>query len=327
MPNSIVIASNLAIGRWLAGMAVVVLTACSMAPPRNAGPEGIQVGAAPSPGFPSATGDPVSPGASQPLKPGPRGGGFYQDDGPEENPPPDLDRVPDADPRWEPLHRFANRPYVVFGREYVPATSLRPYRERGVASWYGRKFHGQKTSIGERYDMYAMTAAHPTLPLPSYARVTSVASGRSVIVRVNDRGPFHAGRIIDLSYTAAHKLGILRNGSGEVEVESILMGMEDLLQPLPDVALGEGRPADLAVNQDRGAYYVQLAAFSNYANAEGFVAQVGNQLGGNGVDVRVRQTEGVFRVVAGPYRQHAEAKSVSDQIRTAVGIDGTIRAE
>ena len=125
----------------------------------------------------------------------------------------------------------------------------------------------------------------------------------------------------------AHKLGILRNGSGEVEVESILMGMEDLLQPLPDVALGEGRPADLAVNQDRGAYYVQLAAFSNYANAEGFVAQVGNQLGGNGVDVRVRQTEGVFRVVAGPYRQHAEAKSVSDQIRTAVGIDGTIRAE
>ena len=149
---------------------------------------------------------------------------YYADDGPPANPPDGLDAVPDAVPRAEPLHRFANRPYVVLGREYVPATSLGPYREQGVASWYGRKFHGQRTSIGEVYDMYAMTAAHPTLPLPSYARVTNVATGKSVVVRVNDRGPFLHGRVIDLSYAAAYRLGIAQRGSGEVIVESVLPG-------------------------------------------------------------------------------------------------------
>src|SRR5512137_2979192 len=129
---------------------------------------------------------------------------YYKDDGPGANAPANLDSIPDAVPRAEPLHRFANRPYTVFGREYVPATTLRPYRERGIASWYGRKFHGEKTSTGEVYDMYAMTAAHPTLPIPSYARVTNPANGRSVVVRVNDRGPFLHDRVIDLSYAAAH---------------------------------------------------------------------------------------------------------------------------
>src|SRR5512144_565836 len=168
-------------------------------------------------------------------------GGYYKDDGPGETPPNNLDAIPDAQPKLEPLHRFANRPYTVFGREYVPATSLRPYKERGIASWYGRKFHGEKTSIGETYDMYAMTAAHPTLPLPSYARVTNVMSGKSVIVRVNDRGPFLHGRIIDLSFAAAHRLGIAQNGSGEVEVEAILpsaiaQSPQASQPPLPAVA-------------------------------------------------------------------------------------------
>jgi rare lipoprotein A (peptidoglycan hydrolase) len=156
------------------------------------------------------------PRGAAPAAPPPASGKYYLDDGPGLSPPPNLDAVPDAVPRIEPLHRAANRPYAVLGREYVPATSLKPYRERGIASWYGRKFHGQKTSIGETYDMYAMTAAHPTLPLPSYARVTNVMSGKSVIVRVNDRGPFLHDRIIDLSYVAAHRLGIAQNGSGEV---------------------------------------------------------------------------------------------------------------
>src|SRR4030095_17260537 len=98
--------------------------------------------------------------------------------------PPTRDAIPDAVPRAESLHRFANRPYTVLGRDYVPATILRPYRERGIASWYGRKFHGEKTSTGEIYDMYAMTAAHPTLAMPSHARVTSVASGKSVVRRL-----------------------------------------------------------------------------------------------------------------------------------------------
>ena len=165
---------------------------------------------------------------------------YYKDDGPGESPPADLDNVPDAIPRVEPLHRFANRPYTVLGRNYVPATALKSYRERGVASWYGRKFHGQKTSIGETYDMYGMTAAHPTLPLPSYARVTNVATGRSVVVRVNDRGPFLHDRVIDLSYAAAHRLGIAQRGSGEVDVEAVIPGAAAATvasqAPLPPVA-------------------------------------------------------------------------------------------
>src|SRR4029453_3653340 len=130
--------------------------------------------------------------------------------------------VPDAVPALEPLHRFANRPYNVFGRDYVPATTLKAYRERGVASWYGRKFHGQKTSNGGTYDMYAMAAAPPALPLPSYARVTNVGTGKSVVVRVNDRGPFLHDRVIDLSYAAADRIGIAPRGSGEVDVEAII---------------------------------------------------------------------------------------------------------
>jgi len=150
------------------------------------------------------------------------GGGYYKDDGPGANPPPDIDDLPDAVPRIEPLASGANRPYVVFGERYVPVTSGPRYRQRGIASWYGRKFHGAKTSNGETYDMYAMTAAHPTLPIPSYARVTRVATGRSVVVRINDRGPFHSNRIIDLSYAAARKLGLIGPGRGEVIVEQIL---------------------------------------------------------------------------------------------------------
>src|SRR5512137_205872 len=129
-------------------VAVTVLTACSSVPkPEVPGPA------------------PVAP-LPAPAAPPPGSSKYYLDDGPGDKAPANLDAIPDAVPRPEPLHRFANRPYSVFGREYVPATSLRPYRERGVASWYGRKFHGEKTSTGDVYDMYALTAAHPTLPLP-----------------------------------------------------------------------------------------------------------------------------------------------------------------
>jgi len=152
----------------------------------------------------------------------PKKGGYYKDDGPGANPPGNLASIPDATPRAEPLHKYANRPYEVFGKKYVPLASVQAFKQRGVASWYGKRFHGQKTSSGETYDMYAMTAAHPILPIPSYARVTSVANRRSVVVRINDRGPFHAGRIIDLSYAAANKLGYIGVGSAQVEVEAIV---------------------------------------------------------------------------------------------------------
>jgi len=150
-----------------------------------------------------------------------RRGGYYLDDGPGDAPPRDLDAIPDAVPRAEPLNPRTARPYVVFERRYVPMTALEPYRQRGVATWYGRRYHGQRTSNGEVYDMYAMTAAHPTLPIPSYVRVTHLGNGRSVVVRVNDRGPFLSDRLIDLSYTAAAKLGYVNAGSAEVEVELI----------------------------------------------------------------------------------------------------------
>ena len=170
---------------------------------------------------------PADPPTSPPLPRSavpawPRRGAYYQDDGPGDNPPADLDGIPDAEPRFEPLHPRANNPYTVLGQNFVPAQGLRPFRQRGIASWYGRKFHGQRTSSGEPYDMYAMTAAHPTLPIPSYARVSNPDNGRSVVVRINDRGPFLHGRVMDLSYTAAHKLGIAAVGSGLVDVESIL---------------------------------------------------------------------------------------------------------
>jgi rare lipoprotein A len=148
-----------------------------------------------------------------------RGGGYYMDDGPGDGPPPDLDRIGDSEPRAEALHRFANSPYVVFGRQYVPDRELRPFKQRGVGSWYGRKFHGQKTASGEPYDMYAMTAAHPTLPIPSYVRVTNPANGRSVVVRVNDRGPYVRGRVADLSHAAARELGFVGDGVVRARIE------------------------------------------------------------------------------------------------------------
>jgi rare lipoprotein A len=149
-------------------------------------------------------------------------GGYYQDDGPGDQIPDGLDAIPDAEPKVEPYSPRANRPYVVFGKRYTPITDERPVKQRGVGSWYGKKFHGLKTSSGEPYDMYKMTAAHPTLPIPSYVRVTNLNTGTQVIVRINDRGPFHSSRIIDLSYTAALKLGYLGKGSSMLEVERLL---------------------------------------------------------------------------------------------------------
>ncbi|MDO4904068.1 MAG: septal ring lytic transglycosylase RlpA family protein [Lautropia sp.] len=151
-------------------------------------------------------------------------GGYYLDDGPGRDDAQKLAKLlaqPDPVPVYEKLRDRANRPYQVMGQNFTPMTKRTPYRKEGVASWYGKRFHGRPTSIGEIYDMYQMTAAHPTLPLPSYARVRNLENGREVIVRVNDRGPFLRGRLIDLSYLAAHKLGYIHKGHARVEVELI----------------------------------------------------------------------------------------------------------
>ncbi|MCL1887135.1 MAG: septal ring lytic transglycosylase RlpA family protein, partial [Betaproteobacteria bacterium] len=193
----------------LAALLCLVLAGCSTVP-KSSGKH--------SPGKASE----VTGGTSSKMpKAGSGRGGYYQDDGPMEYTPEDLQNTPDAIPRVEPYARGPNKPYTVFGKTYVPVTDNRSYKKKGFGSWYGKKFHGNKTSSGEVYDMFKMTAAHPTLPIPSYARVTNVSTGKQVIVRINDRGPFHSDRIIDLSYTAALKLEYLNQGSTLVEVEHL----------------------------------------------------------------------------------------------------------
>ena len=161
------------------------------------------------------------PAPSQGAGKAPRTGTSDRDGAPA-NPPSDLARVPDAEPRVEPIRQGGpNKPYVVLGQGYEPMSGDVAFKQRGGASWYGTKFHGRRTASGEVYSMYGMTAAHRTLPIPSYARVRDVRSGKEIIVRINDRGPFHSSRVIDLSYTAAVKLDMLSKGSIDVEIERL----------------------------------------------------------------------------------------------------------
>jgi rare lipoprotein A len=199
---------------------------------------------------PAPTGSGVSSGAALPWLPaaGSGRGGYYKDDGPGDNPPAGLYQTPDAQVRIEPYSKAASRPYVIFGKTYTPITDEQPFSQRGVGSWYGKKFHGLPTSLGEPYDMYKMTAAHPTLPIPSYVRLTSIASGKQVIVRVNDRGPFHADRIVDVSYTAALKLGLLTKGSHELQLERLLAS--DIKRMLAQQASAAPAPAPAQLADD-----------------------------------------------------------------------------
>jgi rare lipoprotein A len=283
---------------------------------------------------PSAQARPAKKPVKQPSYVLKRGGGFYQDDGPGDNPPEDMESIPDAVPRAEPLHKYANRPYSVLGKTYSPMLAIGTYKATGVASWYGRKFHGQKTSSGEAYDMYGMTAAHPILPIPSYARVTSVATGKSVIVRVNDRGPFHADRVMDLSYTAAWKLGLVGGGSGQVFVESLNPG--DPLPPaaLPDPSNQVARkdepatapapvPAPVQTAATKGAF-IQLAAFGSSDNAESFRARMGRELDWLADKLRTESSGNVHRVQVGPFANRMEAESMIGRIVDRLGMRPTI---
>ncbi len=248
-----------------------------------------------------------------------RGGGYYLDDGPGDNPPPDLHLVPDAIPRAESLRPANMQPYVALGKNFKPMTELRPYKERGTASWYGRRYHGNNTASGEVYDMYAMTAAHPTLPLPSYVRVTNLENGKSVIVRLNDRGPFLSNRLIDLSYTAAYKLGILAGGSGRVEVESILPGEGDAA-----VRLAVSKPsASLPVadsNTEMNMVYLQLGAFGSSDNAHNFLTQVRKKLPWLNDTVSITQNNGLYKIHAGPYSDQVVAKLAANTITQQLAI-------
>lgn len=236
-----------------------------------------------------------------------KSGGYYLDDGPEANPPSRLDSIPDAVPRDEPMHRYANRTYVVLGNTYKPQTERRAYSQEGLASWYGRRFHGKKTSSGEPYDMYAMTAAHPTLPIPSYARVTSLVNGRSVVVRINDRGPFHKNRLIDLSYTAAHKLGYLAQGSARVRVESI----DPAANGLPDDASVDG-------------LFLQVGAFGQPENAQKLLTRIKRELGVDDTRIQVVLIGTLHRVQIGPYANEDDARADRVQVRERLDLKAVL---
>ncbi len=259
-------------------------------------------------------------------------GGYYLDDGPGDNPPSDLASIPDAVPTSAPLHRFANKPYNVFGRDYVPLAADQAYRARGIGSWYGRKFHGQKTSSGELYDMYGMTAAHPTLPIPSYVRVSNPANGKSVVVKVNDRGPFHADRLIDLSYTAAWKLGYVNNGSTLVEVEKLHPGSPATTiaerNDVPPVAAPSKPATTLATQRDSTGTYLQLGAFGNRDNAESFLAHMARELARDSTlpasealeSKLVIRTAGLWhRVQLGPWANAEAARGAAENLQRLLG--------
>lgn len=280
-----------------------------------------------------------------------RGGAYYKDDGPADEISVDLEAIPDAEPRAEPLHRAANRPYVVLGKSYVPNTYLKPHQQQGIASWYGKKFHGQKTSIGEPYDMFSMTAAHPTLAIPSYARVSNPKNGKSVVVRVTDRGPFLNDRIIDLSYAAAYRLGYIDSGSTWVELRSILTGdatsltyaqvkppdppsprptlprnerdeIEDLARKLA-IEDAPAAVADPLASAPRGVF-LQLGAFFNADNAESLRAHFARELDGLNEAMQINAGGGIHRVHLGPYPNRAEAEKVAEKIRLVLGQKPTI---
>lgn len=196
------------------------------------------------------------------------GGGYYLDDGPPKSSV-DLSKVKDAVPHSEPLSATGNKPYVVFGKQYVPLKSNKGFRQKGTASWYGKKFHGKRTSSGEAYDMYKMTAAHTVLPIPSYARVTNLKNGRTVIVRVNDRGPFKHNRVMDLSYAAALKLDVVNSGTAPVQIVSI---NDDLTATSTQGNYRVARATPVTKIQTSpaaadGRLYIQLGAYSNESSA------------------------------------------------------------
>lgn len=206
-------------------------------------------------------------------------------------------------PRVEPLHRYANRTYTALGQTFTPDTSIKPYSKEGIASWYGKRFHGKKTASGEIYDMYGMTAAHPTLPIPSYVRVTSLRNGKSVIVRVNDRGPFSKNRLIDLSYVAAHKLEYLGAGSTLVRVETIDPSQYDV----------EGSPLESGI-------YLQLGAFKAQENAHKLREKIEKSIELPAPPARVVLDGKLHRVTLGPYVSHEAAEGDSSRLAQNLGI-------
>jgi len=233
---------------------------------------------------------------------------IHQDRAPDNNV--DISHVPDAIPRNEPRSKYGNpSSYKVRGRTYRVMNSSQGYKARGVASWYGKKFHGHRTSSGETYDMYAMSAAHKKLPLPSWVRVTHLGNGRSVIVKVNDRGPFHDSRLIDLSWAAAKKLGITSTGTGVVEVEAI-----DPLhyQQTHSSPISQTKPSTPQTSQYQ--LYLQAGAFVSRSNAQQLQNKLERRLQNQNIRAVYSEAKGLYRVRIGPLSNIDEADQLAEKI-------------
>ncbi|MBX7229487.1 MAG: septal ring lytic transglycosylase RlpA family protein [Burkholderiaceae bacterium] len=256
-------------------------------------------------------------------------------DGPGSAVPPDIASIPDAVPKFEPLIPGPNKPYTALGQSYVPDISDRPFSQRGIASWYGRKFHGNRTASGEIYDMYGMSAAHTILPIPSYARVTLLSTGKSVVVRINDRGPFVSGRVIDLSYTAAAKLGLLGQGSGEVRVERVFptepgkVWQVQSSSPEVMVQTPAKEPVQPGISNSRvevsfkdtspTALLLQAGAFSQITNANNLAEKIRLLLPEFAELVQIRQTQQLWRIVIGPFDFEQARAAAAQKIETTIG--------
>lgn len=232
------------------------------------------------------------------------------------SPPRDVVTIPDAVPRAEPRSRYGNPAfYEVFGRRYHVLATADDYVEIGLASWYGPGFHAETTSNGEAYDMYAMTAAHKTLPLPAYARVTNLDTGKSIVVRINDRGPFVDGRIIDLSYTAAAKLDMIRAGTARVEVRT--------LRPTGPGAVA---PVSTTVAAPSGPLYIQVGAFGNRNNAEALRQRLLTAVTEQ-VSIQTDSNRALHRVRVGPLRRVEEFDRVMAQLAELGVADARLAGE
>ena len=241
----------------------------------------------------------------------------YQDGAPSNTM--EWEKIPDAVPRSEPLSKTGNpESYVVFGQRYFVDFDAKEFSQQGVASWYGTKFHGRKTSSGEKYDMYQMTAAHKTLPLPSYVKVTNLHNDKQVIVKVNDRGPFVDGRIIDLSYAAAQKLDIISNGTAEVEIKTVIENSAVIErnnhQP-------HSSSTTISTASPSSAYYVQLGAFSQRIHAEQLVQQLTSQaITPVSITSINESSKNLFRVRVGPFTDKQQMHTMDTRL-SELGYD------
>ena len=288
----------------------------------------------PTPAPPSSASKPAPAPSSAPVDASSsnKAGGYYLDDGPGENPPQDIDSIPNAVPKKEPLLDRSNKPYKALGVVYTPMTRYQPYKISGVASWYGKRYHGKKTSNGEVYDMYSMSAAHPTLPLPSYVKVTNPANGRFVVVRVNDRGPFKNNRVIDLSYAAAYKLRFSAQGSTLVEVEAIdSSAATSYSQPAKVPVVATATPvatSNVSSNNTNASattqYFIQAGAFKNEANADSLKKKIQGMEIEQNAGFNSEYNNGLYRLKLGPYASKQEADQVAAAIRKKLNTSAII---